>query len=222
MTTTIAAVLCWYDEPPHFLDRCIRSLADIADILVAHDGAWHPYPSPQPRSPREQHQTLADSSRAAGLTLLAPASKIWSSQIAKRAAAAHAASQRADWILSIDADEWIDHADPHTLHEQLAHTDLHVATVAHRNVTGDDHPNVDLPLRRIYRAHPTLTVTGSHQGYQLGNLQLDGDTRDGLQLEPALNLTEHIRIHHTPRSRSPQRNAAAKTYRHARARTGER
>jgi hypothetical protein len=50
----IVAALAWYREPPEFLDRLVRSLAGLVDVLVALDGAWALFPDAEP------HSTLAE------------------------------------------------------------------------------------------------------------------------------------------------------------------
>jgi hypothetical protein len=229
----ITAVLCWYDEPPTHLGRCVRSLAGICDRLVALDGAWQPYPGAEARSPMSQVVAINMARQDAELLgIPIRPDKVWPSQIAKRdAAMRYAIAEGSDWILVIDADEYIAPVDLTAgerqlkrmqIEQELAATDLLVAEVTLRNVTGDDHRGVDQRWRRLFRAHPTLGVSGSHQGYTIPPHHLHGDTRDGLTLAPALDLTSLLTIEHTPRSRGAERNAAAKAYRHARALLGER
>jgi len=228
----ITAVLCWYNEPPEFLGRCVRSLAGICDRLVALDGAWQPYPDASAHSPKEQHQALLVAAGDAGLVTYARPGSLWESQIVKRDyAMALAVGSGADWIIVIDGDEYVAPLDLTVaerrlkrmqIEDALAHTDLLVAETTLRNVTGDDHRGVDQRWRRLFRAAPTLGVSGSHQGYTIPPHHLHGDTRDGLTLAPAADLTSLLTIEHTPRSRGTERNAAARAYRHARARIGER
>ncbi|HVS85646.1 MAG TPA: hypothetical protein VHD91_08435 [Gaiellaceae bacterium] len=216
----ITACLCWYDEPIAHLKRCVTSLAGFAivDDLVALDGRWQPYPGERVLSPMDQAIALRHAARALGLDLHEQGRyRPWPSQIEKRSASLELATiHGADWLLVIDADEWIHHADPHTIRDALATTDHDVATITIRNTTGHDHPNTDQPRRRLFRAG--TTVEHWHNGYTRNGRTLAGDP----PLAPALDLTDHLRIHHTPRARSPERNAAAKHYRHARARLGER
>jgi hypothetical protein len=219
----LTACLCWYDEPVEFLERCVHSLAGTPDALLAIDGRYEPFPAPRDLSPIDQTAAIERTASIVGLpaTILGGGAPFaWPSQIAKRDHAMRHAAKLGDWILVIDADEWIHHADQGALRNALEHADHDVATITIRNITGHDHRNVDQPRRRIFRAG--TTVADSHQGYTLNGRHLDGDTRNGLQLAPALDLTAALHIHHTPRSRGPKRNAAAKHYRHARANRGER
>jgi hypothetical protein len=220
---TIAAVLCWYDEPVEFLDRCIRSLAGVCDRLTAVDGAWLPFPDGQPRSPLEQRRTVNAAACAIGIEFAAgpvEPDHVWASQVAKRDAAMRYAGWGADWLLVIDGDEYVSAADRDRLEQELAATDRDVALVRMRNVTGNDFLRVDRRQRRIFRAG--TTVERSHQGYTLNEIALAGDTRDGMQLAAAVDVSSWLTIEHTPRSRGVQRNRDARTYRHARARAGER
>jgi hypothetical protein len=225
--TTIAAVLCWYQEPTEHLNRCVRSLAGTADTLLAVDGAWHPYPNAEPRSHVWQREDIHFAAHETGTDCIVyQTDTVWPSQIAKRAAAVEYAATLADWILVIDADEHIAHADHNELRDQLEHTPHDVAEITVRNITGNDFRNIDRPWRRLFRAHPGLSVRQSHQGYSItddnSTRWLHADYRAGVTLEPAHDATALLRLHHTPASRSPQRNADAKHYRHLRAAAGER
>lgn len=217
----LTAAICWFDEPTEHLDRCVRSLAGIVDNLVAVDGRWAPYPDPRDTSPPEQALAIKNAGRAADVETtirIAGAPLGWPSQITKRAASLQIATQLgADWILVIDADEHVNtDADTSRIRAQLEQTIRDVATITIRNVSGHDQLNVDQPRRRLFRAG--TTVTGWHNGYTLNGRALAGDP----PLEPALDLRDALRISHHARARSPERNAAATAYRHARARQGER
>ena len=45
----VTAALCWWNELPEDLDRCIRAAALIADRVVALDGAYRRYPTKNSR-----------------------------------------------------------------------------------------------------------------------------------------------------------------------------
>jgi hypothetical protein len=47
----VTGILAWWDEPPELLDACIRGLGDIADRIVAVDGAYRRYPAATITSP---------------------------------------------------------------------------------------------------------------------------------------------------------------------------
>ena len=214
----LTAALAWYDEPTTHLERCVSSLAGLVDELVALDGRFDPFPGTHVRSPQHQADHLDETALAHGITIVTAAPlHAWRSQITKRTALLELVTIRgADWILVIDADEHIAHADTQHVRQALEHTNLDVAELTLRNVTSHDHIGVPQSRRRIFRAG--TTVTDWHNGYTLDGRALAGDP----PLEPALDLKRHLRIDHRQRARSPERNAAATTYRHARARTGER
>lgn len=105
---TIAAALCWYDEPVESLERMVASLEGFVDILVSLDGPYAHYPAGG-RSPDEQHRALEASARLHRLPYAPLVRKIESpTQAAKRTHLyQHAArfAGRNGWILIIDADE---------------------------------------------------------------------------------------------------------------------
>src|SRR5207247_1053795 len=50
----VTAALCWWNEKPEDLARCVRGVANIADRIVALDGAYVRYPGATVRSDEKQ------------------------------------------------------------------------------------------------------------------------------------------------------------------------
>jgi hypothetical protein len=207
----ICAAIAWSDEPVEFLTRCVSSLAGVCDELVAVDGAWKLFDA-GPMSSPEQEEAIWRAARDFGLPVrvLLP-SRIWESQVEKRARLMELASEHADWILVIDADEYIAHADGDAVHQALDDTELDVAFVTHRNLhNGWTADNPDPPRagmnRRLYRAGTTVVVV--HSGY----------VRDGehLHVADAVDLRDALTIEHDNWNRGDERNQLAKDYRRAR------
>lgn len=106
---TIAAALCWYDEPVESLERMVASLAGFADILVSLDGPYGLFPHYSPRSSDEQRHAIDVAARLA----MIPHAPILpddepATQAGKRTKLYQAAARRAGpngWILIVDADE---------------------------------------------------------------------------------------------------------------------
>ncbi len=211
---TVCAALAWYDEPIEFLDRCVRSLADLADHLVAFDGAWDLFPHVDPISAPEQAETIREAARAIDLACVIRAEPLlWQSQIAKRSALMHEASLRAGWTFVIDGDEYVHDPRVESVRALLAESACDVATVLCHVTTGataaDRHR---APIRRIYR-NP-VTVEEGHNGYRTADGRwLHGDPTY-VQLEQA--VATPLELHHQFRDRSPERNRAASDYRAAR------
>ncbi len=205
----VAAALAWYDEPPEFLTRCILSLAGVVDELVAFDGAWQHFPDASPSSGSEQELAVCAAARKAGIAARVRIPRdIWESQVHKRAALMYDAGEYADWILVIDADEYIARADGDIVRAGLDSTDANVGIVTHRNLhQGWTADNPDPPRagmnRRLYRAGTTVVVV--HSGY----------IRDGEHLHVAdpVDLREHLVIEHDNWNRGDERNQRSKDYR---------
>ena len=210
-TTRIVACLSWHAEQPAHLTRAITSLHGIADTVVALSGRWDGFP------PIDTTWTVADELTAIRQTCEATSLRLhlcagleWRSQVDKRDQLMRCASELGDWLLVIDADEWLEPADGEgdLLRDLLGNITLRdVATVMCTH-HGDGQPT-SAPIRRIYRA--PVTVAKAHNGY----LTPDGRWLHGaphaVQLEPT--ITTPLQLHHHPRNRGDERNRAAASYR---------
>lgn len=212
----VAAALAFFDEPAGFLDRCVRSLQGLADEVVALDGAWDLFPHDDYLSPADNIQELNAALAACrfgyGSIPIRPR-QAFASQVEKRAELMRIASINADWILVIDADEYIAHRDAAAARARLEHATENVGIVTHRNLhQGWTADNPDPPRagmnRRLYRAGTTVIVV--HSGY----------IRDGEYLHVAdpVDLRDTITIDHDNWNRGDERNQRAKDYRRARER----
>lgn len=222
----IAAILSWYDEHPDDLRRMIHSLAGLCDQIIALDGAYALYPDAKPYSPDEQLDTIEQAARDAGLlSYIEQPPEPWEgNEVGKRAALFDIARRRsADWVLRIDADEHIAHADSAQARARLNHTTCDAAEVT---VTGIHPSGIERkagntytgPHRMIFRLLPALTVLDVHWRYI--------DLHTGRDLwgprdwqTPALDLTSTITIEHLPRT-NQARTERADAYYQARAATG--
>lgn len=213
--TRIVAALPWYDEPVSFLDRCVRSLEGVADELVALDGRWKLFGDDE--APVLSHWTqshaIAKAADATGLehaVWMGPT--VWETQVAKRAALMELASEKGDWVFVIDADEYVAACDIDALKQQLADTELHVATVTLTNMTTDRPAG---RIRRIYRSG--TTVQTAHNGYRYHDQWLHGDGIH-VKLAPALDTSDVIRLHDRGHERDQQRIDTKRAYSRARQR----
>jgi hypothetical protein len=138
----IAAGLCWYQEPPELLKRCIGSLAPFIDHLVAVDGAWSLWENATASSTPEEHDTIRRACEKAGITceIVVPGEP-WGTQAEKRNAAIRKAATAADWAMPLDAD-WTFEGDPQAFRHELDNTTGDSGLVAFYTPPGGD--NVDL------------------------------------------------------------------------------
>jgi hypothetical protein len=214
----LVAALAWFDEPVEFLDRCVRSLVGVVDVLVAVDGAWRGFAG-GPVSPVAQSEVIVDAAAATDLQveLWAPNSA-WDSQVAKRASMMQLAAAAGEWLLVIDGDEFLESVDPVALRAQLAATELDVAEVTVRTLNRPWPLSHLAPMavahRRIYRAG-TRVSGPAHNCYRLGEQWLNGDPGK-LELAPAVDLTDVVTVAHDNASRPRARRDAAVAYRRAR------
>jgi hypothetical protein len=106
---SVTAALCWWNERPTDLARCVRGVANIADRIVALDGAYRRYPGATVTSPPEQAKTIRREAEAAGLgCLVVEPDRLWAGQIEKRSHLLALAGVGADWIVTVDADHIIE------------------------------------------------------------------------------------------------------------------
>lgn len=208
----IVAALPWYDESTAFLDRCVRSLEGVVDVLVALDGRWQLYDEDAPvLSHWTQSHAIARAADAITLehyVYMGPT--VWQSQVEKRRALMELASEQGDWVLVIDADEYVASSYPGHLRPALKETELDVATVLCTRLLGD------MPtrrIRRLFRKH--TSVERAHNGYVYEGRWLHGDSAR-VHLEPALDVSGWLELHSSSGMRDPSREAKSLEYRQRR------
>ena len=211
----IIAALPWYDEQPSWLDRCVRSLAGVADELVAVDGRWDLYDDTAPiLSHFEQEVAISRAAYAVDIEseVWKPA-RTWTSQVAKRAELMRICSEKGDWIFVIDADEYVATLDVDKWIEFMTiDSKLDVALVG-LHALYEQQP--DRRIRRLFRSG--TTVKTAHNGYWYEGQWLHGDTAK-VKLEPAFDLSDVLVLHDDSGRREPERELKAMDYRRARAR----
>jgi len=216
----ITACLAWYDEQPELLEQCVRSLAEIADELVAFDGAWRLQPNALGWSPSEQHEAIHAAAADSGIeTSIVTMAGPWPSQVEKRTQLlASATATGADWLFVIDADEHIRECDPDALAGLLTATDRDVASVACQRYANGFRSGPPRLIRRFYRAAAGVTVERAHNGYRTADGRwLHGDPC-AVRLEPTLDLGGVISLVHDTTARPDYRRHAAREYRQRRTR----
>lgn len=104
----VTAALPWWNELPDDLYRCVRSLENIADRLVALDGAYARYPEATVRSSADECEAIRDAATDAGIeaTIIQP-DRLWAGQVEKRSYLLAMASIGSHWIATLDADHII-------------------------------------------------------------------------------------------------------------------
>src|SRR5512146_2315942 len=107
----VNAALAFWNERPEDLRRCVIGIANIADRIVAVDGAYARYPGATIRSPDVQIEALrtAADERNIELRLIQP-DRLWAGQVEKREFMMRDAMSDADWVALVDAD-WVIYTD---------------------------------------------------------------------------------------------------------------
>jgi hypothetical protein len=170
----VTAALIWYDEKPEDLELCIRGLANIADRVVAVDGAYRRYPNAQIASPPEQAETIRRTAAEVGLEcdVVIP-DRLWAGQVEKRSFVLARASVGSDWVAIVDTD-WIVHTDRHSARGELERvrqdvvtvtlftpsSDMPFATGWHRRMAGSR-----AQIQHFFRSLPGLRVEKVHWWY---------------------------------------------------------
>lgn len=206
----VVACLAYYAEEAAHLDRCVTSLAGVADALVALQGQWDHFPAVDGDDPAIQQAAILDAAMRAGMRCQ-HSSGSWASQVDKRTQLMRMAAAMGDWLLVIDADEWVTDADGPALHEQLADLGVDVARVNLRL-----HPiqacSPARAVRRIYRASTGVTVRTAHNGYVTSDGRfLHGDPAY-VRLDDAADLSPVIMLGHQVDARAGQRRKARLQY----------
>lgn len=104
----ITGALCFWNERPEDLDACVRGLANIADRVIALDGAYVRYPNATPRSSDAEVAAIREAATAVGLgCLVLQPDRLWAGQIEKRSYLLSIAANTSAWVATVDADHVI-------------------------------------------------------------------------------------------------------------------
>jgi hypothetical protein len=104
----VTAALCWWNELPEDLEACVRGVGEVADRLVAVDGAYRRYPGATIRSSKAEVEAIVKAARAVGLEVdIHQPGELWVGQVAKRTFAIQEAIKGSDWVIPLDADHVI-------------------------------------------------------------------------------------------------------------------
>ena len=207
----LVGLLSWFDEPPHDIERCIRSFhACGMSHLVAVDGAYGLFPDARPVSDSRQHETIAAvcNELAIDLRLFLPPD-VWATETEKRAMLFEIAELQfdttaEDWFVVIDADEYV--PDPVDLRPLLAPISYVAADLHVDEPSGGGNPAQSFDIRKLFRALPGLTVCFNHHTYAAGDTVLWGYG----QVESA-DLSQ-VTVRHMTNLRPAKRRVVKETY----------
>ena len=238
----LVACLAWFDESPTMIAACIASLRKLpVDHLVAVDGGYRLFPDARAVSDVDQTNavTWTCQSVGIGLTLHQPSHPWRGNEVEKRSALFRLATSMLtpdDWLLVIDADEVVEHADP-SIGDCLIASALDlgggpafdVATVTlkvHVDPLESEQAAFTArcsavghtlsPARRFFRALPDLRVELAHYCYLAGHPARVLWSAGLYPEEPALDLQGLVVLEHRNKLRTRLRNDRAKAFYEAR------
>jgi len=177
----VNAIVCWYDEPLHQLEDCIRGLPTVADKVVAVDGRYARYDGPTAASHPEQAELIRDVAAEVGLDcdIYIP-EEPFAGQVSKRSFSVEHGVQGCDWWMVADADHiWSGPRDK--IRAELKRTPATVDGLTVKMFTPAnpdrpiaesaagkwhaDHANKWLSPQRIFRAYDNVRVERYHWWY---------------------------------------------------------
>lgn len=217
----VTAALCWWNEKPDELARAVASVGNVADRVVALDGAYRRYPGATARSSDEEVEAIASAADAAGMdSLVIQPRRLWAGQVEKRSYLLALAALKSDWILILDAD-YVVTADRQSVLDQLAGTTFDALEVEMTTPPGEYATNWHLqqagppswhPL--VFRALPGMHVEDRHWWYSAvkGDRRVwvwDGDGR--YQAQPRGKLLDY-RVEHRTTLQSHEATMAARAW----------
>jgi hypothetical protein len=231
----ICALLSWYDESVGWLANATASAGRFCDHIVAVDGAYSLYPGARPRSLPAQAEAVLQAAEVAGIgcTVHQPKDIYWGNEVEKRNLTlqlAGAVLEPEDWVVVIDADQYLMRINAESVRWDLEHTDKLVAT--YTVLEGRDHlsderiaqlaKTTDLDTEwtsRVlcaYRWHPTLSYgpyhwTVSREDHYGQRVWLWGPN-GRVELAEPLDLDRNLVFYHRTEDRALVRKVAAAAY----------
>lgn len=178
----ITAALAYWGEKAADLAACVTAAAQVADRIVAVDGAYRRYPGATVKSSHWSRKAIEKAAAEAGIEcVIHEPAELWAGQVAKRTFLLQEAAKDSDWIIVIDTDHIIHVGDAQPARILLEQMPASVRSVGvdfftpaneerpadqaatnwHAGMVGDT-----LRMAAIFRSAPDLRVVGKHWIYQ--------------------------------------------------------
>ena len=217
----VYALLSFFDENPEHLRECVTSCAKVADHVVAVDGRYALYPDTRVRSPVSNANAIRGACAKAGLglTLHTPNAPYAGGEVEKRAfmfRLAEGLTTPDDWYLIVDGDMLV-HQVSDQARDILASANYpDTGEVLWQDIGPWGTPSNGHRFRSFFRALRGLTVRDTHWLYMCGNRYMWHVPSGDIATEPALDLIQHVTLHHRRHDRSEERDARQDAYYKAR------
>lgn len=244
----IVAAVSWFDEPRASLEKLIYSASTLVDKFVFCDGAYRLFPHGRHYSTQDQHDFIIRKCNEVGIPvrIIQAPNEPWESQVQKRTHLMRAAAWDGQYILVIDADEYIDHdaSDLIKLRTKMRRHEPDAVKVCldtpmpRRNRArinlGTQSPTQSTSvhgegIQRIYRSLDHLTVGPLYHGTYSGidpdgkwvSLRSRGGENKGYEEPVILDAKAYLRIVNDTWQRDEERLSAKGAYGSARRRANE-
>lgn len=218
------------------LATCVSGIARVADLIIAHDGAYALYPTARPRSHPDQAEAILRAAEATDVACMIyrPSEVYYENEVGKRNDGLRFCrallESNEDWLFVIDADFHVLRCEPERVREELSQTPYDVAT--YTILDGGDWMAEEarsklatqiamstewtIKTRDAYRWTPSLEIGPTHYHYSRWD---NGEQRwmrgpltaaDGL--EDAHDLGSALAVYHRRADRPLVRQQAADVY----------
>lgn len=213
----VYVLLSYFDEDPEHLKECVTSCAKIADHVVAVDGRYALYPDTRVRSPVSNANAIRGACAKAGLglTLHVPNAPFAGGEVEKRALMfrlAEGLTTPDDWYLIVDGDMLVHHVINEARGTLASANNLDAGEVLWQDIDQWGTPSAGHRFRSFFRALRGLTVKDTHWLYMAGERYMWHTPDGNITMEPALDLTQYVTLHHRRHDRSKERDARQSAY----------
>ncbi len=243
----IVAAVNYFDEPLEHTDRLLESLQGFVDGVVLVDGAYRLFPHDIPYTDEKRLNTIHETSVLLDLNMtIVSIETAWTNQTTKRSYMMNAAADAGDYVLVIDADEWVDREAtdierllykinmhrPDAISVCLDTPDPPRRRLAHNLATQSPQMSTSVHgkgVERIYRSMTDIIVGPLHHGSisgvnELGDrISLRSRKTENARMEQALKLDakDYFRIVNSTWERDATRMKQKGVYGQQRARAHE-
>lgn len=173
----VTAALAWWNERPEDLIRCVTATRNIADRIVALDGAYARFPGAQATSSDDQVSAIQTAAMEAGIEcLVLQPNRVWAGQVEKRSYLMNMAAVGSDWVVPVDTDHIIhgnrdrarrvlERSHGPEVYDAYLYTPRNDARPIEESAAGNWHANLSgrrTAFAHIFKANPGFQVEKFH------------------------------------------------------------
>lgn len=226
----ICAGVVWWNERPDDIRRCVQGIANIADRILAVDGAYSRYPGATVTSDEDQYDAFKSAADEFNLELrIYRPDRLWAGQVEKRDFLMNAASKWSDWVAVVDVDHII-HTDRYAARAEIENAsdvtdtiDVILDTPDNESAAPEQKGASNWHLRRdekwfghLFRSLPEFHVWGKHWWYKAvrdgQEIMLLGDNELNMRHGVRSRLTTPYVVEHLTLFRTPEQVRASRAF----------